>query len=271
MRDSTLILLAAALALAGCSSTPNPTTPDRGAPRPDAGMGRLVSPVREFRCRADAITKLTTVAKVEGSDAEIAIKPDGVDCVYQLVYRSGQSEQVLSTQPSGYLIAAGSRVGDRTIVCASRIDHSPDPQGSAGARLINSVTVECAAHRAGSWGPLLTVVNAPSAEWAAWVVGAAPVADSASFELGYVRDFSFQFLNLANRGRPPTDGIYTTRFTLDSAVAIESSVQTSTEVTPAKLVKQEPWEPSAEQKSRFGKYMGFGEGSCAAPTGCPTP
>jgi hypothetical protein len=118
------------------------------------------------------------------------------------------------------------------------------------------------------WSPLVTVVDAPPSEWAAWVLGVSPVAGSASFEVGYIRDFSFQFLNLSNLGRPATDGIYKARFVLESSQARLELTSRVSEVVPPKRVRQEPWDPTTEQKQRFGKYMSFEEGSCPAPAGC---
>lgn len=172
---------------------PSPPTP----PEP------MITPVREFTCTPNGVAAEQAVAGVAGTSGDqLVIRQTAAPCQYDLLYRSASGgDTVLSSQPSGYLLAAAA---DR-VVCASPIAHHPVSLGAAN-HVIDAVPLDCALRSTtGTWLPMQHVVN-PSG-WAAWVNSVSRV-DADTYTVEYLHDFSFQFANIGNLGRPANDGIY---------------------------------------------------------------
>jgi hypothetical protein len=172
-----------------------------------------VERVRGFNCRADQVTAETTIADVDGTtDEHVVIVPDVAPCNYQLKYRAGAALSALSETASGFLIAAAAHLADgNRVVCASEIHHHATGGGSAE---IDSVPIRCWASGTTVFTGIVAVEG--SSDYAAWVrtVAAHPTRAGA-YVVTWARDFSFQFLNNSDLGRPSTDGEYETVLTWD--------------------------------------------------------
>jgi len=240
----------------------------------------LVVPVKEFLCVPDAVAGTVDVADVAGiPGATVAIEPNGL-CTFDLVFRRGPGERAVlssSDSPGGYLLAVGGvSPSGRAVVCASNIRHGMSEDASRGAAgrvhsTIDSVSLECAVEGDEGFGPLTTVVE-PDGDWAAWAMGLEEANDgSGAFRVLWMRDFSFQFLNLNNRGRPETDGIYATTFETDEegapvALTVEKLMDG---VMGEDAVVGEAWEPTPAELEEMGEFIKVDEGACPPPMGCP--
>lgn len=206
-----LAAVASALVASACSEA------NKAQEATDTAVSALVVPpepvisvVRRFTCSPQAIQPSgEPIADVAGSGGELVIKSTLLPCQFDLVYRSsGGVETTLSASASGYLFAAAA---DR-VACASPIEHHPELPGSA-THVIDAVPIDCSLRStAGTWLPMQRLVN-PGTSWAAWISSVSRVS-ATSYTIRYKRDFSFQFMNVGNLGRPATDGVY------DQAVAI---------------------------------------------------
>ena len=173
------------------------------APSPPTPPEPTITPVLEFTCTPNGVSAEQAVAGVAGtSNDQLVIRQTAAPCQYDLLYRTASGvDTVLSSQPSGYLLAAGS---DR-IVCASPIAHHPLTTG-AETHVIDAVPLDCALRStSGTWLPMQHVVNPVG--WAAWINSVSRV-DADTYTVEYMHDFSYQFANIGNAGRPASDGIY---------------------------------------------------------------
>ncbi len=221
------------LSLAGCddatrdavlgdtdaASLSDAVAPDDAAPRPDAGppivARRLLTWVCDAAFAEQATPSALELAPVAGDGGAVAIDPTAEACQFHLVHHEAGAEARLTDRPGGYLLAAGVADGAARVVCASRIEHRAAPGPAAGAKTLREtlgVTLECARGEAGAFGPLQPVLPA-SPDWAPWIASIETLpAQPGRYRLTYERDFSFQFLNLTDAGRPATDGTYTVDF-----------------------------------------------------------
>lgn len=220
--------------------------------------------MRLFECRQDAMPPELPVASVSGPSAQVLIRASGTGpCLFDLLVREpGREDVVLSASPGGYLLTVAARLdGGTLVVCASRTDHTPLGQGF---HRVDAVTVECG--RVGDGAPdLLAPVVVPEGDYAAWVRDLAP--DGAGAVLTWARDFSFQFLNLTDAGRPAEDGIYRTELSggaKPGATTIVSAVQ-----NPLAESVASGWEPTQEEKEDMAGTIDFDPGPCTA--GCSEP
>ncbi|MBI3205168.1 MAG: hypothetical protein HYZ29_26755 [Myxococcales bacterium] len=210
-----LVPMAVALAFGGCVINRTEAPPDSDG---SGGTG-AIRVVRSFACDPAGVSSPTAIADVAGrAGDEVVVSPTAEPCSLELGYRqSGVGVTRLSSVPGGYLLAtAASDQSGALAVCASNIRHSAaagTPQLSAGrlARRTDSVDIECAIYRDGSWSALTPVVT-PDGEWAAWAGQVSPGDQPGRFSLKWVRDVSFQFLNTTEEGRPASDGVYETAF-----------------------------------------------------------
>ena len=134
-------------------------------------------------------------------------------------------------------------------------------------RYMNSVTYECAARISGEWTALSPVVT-PDGDWAAWANAISWDVDGDSlFSTRYSHDFSYQFLNTGNLGRPDADGLYEIQVRRDGErlVVIETE-KVSDEVNPSPSDDGtfESWEPTPEEIDDLGDVIDF-----SALTDCP--
>lgn len=197
---------------------PSPPTP----PEP------TITAVREFTCTPNGVSAEQPVAGVAGTNGDqLVIRQTASPCQYDLLYRSTTAgDTVLSSQPSGYLLAAAA---DR-VVCASPITHHPASAGAAN-HVIDSVSLDCALRSsAGTWLPMQHLFSPTS--WAPWVNSVNRV-DADTYVVEYLHDFSYQFANIGNAGRPADDGIYqqTLQIVGDTLVASGPPVRVGSDFT----------------------------------------
>ena len=230
----------AALALAaigtGCLGATGRTEQRAGA----AGETEPIPVDHSFQCDSGAVGAELDVAEVAGAHGHVSIRPAG-DCTFDLLHRSapGATAEVLSAAPGGYLlVAAASGPTGETVVCGSNVHHEADPEaasagGAATFRRSTSVPLECASLRGHQWARTRTVVAAEPT-WAAWIVDVVAGPEPHRFRIRWIRDASFQFLNVTDRGRPPTDGLWETAVDLDgSGLTVRTTQQLSHSVVPA--------------------------------------
>lgn len=166
----------------------------------------------EFECQPEKVGAEMQVSKVVGGpNSAVFIRPTrGAECQFELVYRDpdGSEHIITGERDGGYLFTSAVRTQDTTVICTNNIHHTAL---AAGMRHIDSVVIECAAHTPDGWTELTPVVI-PDGPWAAWIRSLEAVPDSRdTFRLRYARDFSFNFFNLTDNGRPSSDGLSTLR------------------------------------------------------------
>lgn len=234
-----LCILSVALGGWACRSAPD--EPEALPPAPD-----VIVPVKGFTCERDAVgSSGHDFHDVAGRPGDrLALRPAQGPCQFDLLLRAASgAESVLSLRSGGFLIAASSSApGGGAAICVSNIVHSPDSKhAEEGVHEIHGVSIECAVERAGVWSPLATIVP-PEGSAAAWV-GGLRVAGDSLYAVGWVRDFSFQLLNLDNAGRPPDDGVYETTFAVEQGTVTVGATQKLRDhvVAPSDVVA-EPWD-----------------------------
>ena len=262
------------------SLTPlKPATPiDEGAPLefvatakelPPPGAEYLLTENRYFNCDPSEVGDGLVIAGIDGLEGDaLGLRPFGdAACEFNLVYSTGtpDAETVLSAKPGGYLLGDGLRLGSGDLViCANNIHHSP---AGARRRRIERVGLECALHSGGEWSDLLEVVA--SSEWAPWISDLR-VSDGV-LRLAYTRDFSFQFMNLSDNGRPSEDGIYEIVLTpLGGTLSASAPVKVADRTNPLSSMPDTEWVPSDDDRSSLGEVFDFDtKGPCQ--DGCSTP
>ena len=270
-------------------STRAPTVVGTNAPtQPTMAPVAPVAPkplevVREFTCDPAAIPGDTAVSDVQNlPGATVDIRPladEDEQCSYHLVFRDvdGAMTQLSPPDdPGGYLLAiAGQSPAGHVMTCASDIDHDLDPEGASATRgeqprRINDVGIDCAVRSGDAWTPLSRVIE-PDGDWAAWVVGLEAANDgSPTFRVLWIRDFSFQFLNLSDAGRTVGDGIYATLVSVDAEGEIEVG---PTELVSERIVPEEAhehggWDPTDAELQELDGYVVKDDGDCPPPYGC---
>lgn len=189
--------------------------PDLGTPS-DFGVRvaqRVMIWVCDTRFARTASAEALQLSGVEGGPGVIALRPADAPCTFDLMYAEDDAQTAVSASPGGYLLSMGAEADAQRVICASRIEHratddggQPDLAGDRVQRETTGVALQCAAWSDGVWGPLQTLIE-PSLDWAPWVLGVEATGDG-GFRVRYDRDFSFQFMNLTQAGRPPEDGTY---------------------------------------------------------------
>jgi hypothetical protein len=237
------------------TALPDPVPRDNTVYRADGPPGPYSEPplevVREFTCRPENVPTETIFEDVEGTANEhLAIVPQGDLCNYQLVYKIDAQTSTLSTEPSGYVLGAATRFSDGArVVCSSALEHHEF--GAQGRfRQIDRVPIRCWASSTTTFGaPLVAVAGSP--DYAAWVRKLSPhPTRSGAYVLEWSHDFSFQFFNMSDNGRPATDGVYETVLTFDgTTLAAEPAVKTSDRTNPMAGGTYEPFTPSDEEKA----------------------
>ena len=208
----TILALAGALLAVGCNAAGEPPDFERAPREVEADRG--------FNCIKDAVTAPMTVTPVENALGHtVEIVPSGAACQFNLAYRDGGGVRAALTgqDPGAYMVASAKQTPEGVrIVCASKVVHEPSRQASSHRRIevrkTSTVPIECASFDGGAWSTLNRVVD-PAGDWAAWVLGVIE-AGPGRFRVYYTRDFSFQVMNMSDRGRPAEDGIYETELIL---------------------------------------------------------
>ncbi len=243
---------------------------------PEPGRELPANVVREFACTPEGVGDELVVGKVAGTIGDVVVIRPAVrdECRYDLIYKAATGEeQVLSGGVhSGYLLTLAAAFPDgRAVVCTNDVRHSAV---GGSQRFMDEIVIVCTTRRAGSaWTPLRDVI-VPDEQWAAWVRGL-DQRDDGTITLRYTRDFSFQFMNLTDEGRPAEDGVYEVELlTTETGVTASDAVKLSDTTNPLKegtLMKE--WTPTAEEEEVMGEFVTFGDGPC--PHGCvglaPTP
>ncbi len=252
--------------------------PDLAAP-PAAIEELPVEVVRVFDCIPEGVgDRLGLTDLTGGPVGEIAIRPhDRAECQYHVYADVGGQEVRLSAVPSGYLFAQGHQVSDLAIVCVNDIQHSRAPNGR---RTIDAVRIACAVATDGVFTALADVVapatepptdrRRPSAEggFAPWI--RVIEADAEGWAMSYIRDSTFQFMNLSDNGRPAEDGVFRVEIrssSPQSGIVVGATDKITSITNPASGAPAEPWVPSDEERLQLEGVVSFDDGPC--PTGCP--
>lgn len=230
-----------------------------GVPDPASISEAEVTVQRQFTCDPGAIAAVEPLVGVSGADGEdIVITPTKTPCAFDLHYRVDEARSPLSGAPMGYLLAAARKMPDGVrVVCASEIVHHAVPE-PAGRREMDGVQIRCWASATTSFAVSALAVEGGE-DWAAWVRDVEPdPAGSGAYLLTWVRDFSYQFFNLADRGRPATDGVFQTRLSWDGvALTVGPATRVGDKVNPFIGVPTNPWAPSADDVSKLGGFIDF--------------
>jgi len=231
--------------------TPIPVTIDRG-----------------FVCHDDGVGSELTIAEVDGAVGDRLVIVSTGDCFFDLVYRTGSGDLPLSAAPGGYILAVAERFteSDVTLICASDVAHIPGTN-EANERLVQSVVIRCWA-RSGV-APFVALPDAvvpegaedgDSSGYAAWIDDL--TVEDGTYRLGWIRDFSFQFLNMSDSGRPATDGRYKTILSFDGQnLTSGESILESESVLGAPPASGE-WIPSPEEKAMADGLFNITDGDC---------
>ncbi len=243
---------------------------DPPLPPPPEGEELPIEVVRTFDCVPEGVGAELALTEVIGDPgAVVAIRPSAAsECQYDVFYkRKDGTEQKLSQRPSGYIFAAGLRTADgTTVVCINDLAH----RAEGGRRFVDTVKIECSVGTRDTFTPLTPVV-VPDGAWAAWIrTLAAKDGEGQTFSLRYVRDFSFQFFNLSDNGRPATDGVYEATLKVDGRGGLSTggnAIKVETRTNPLAEMPVEQWAPTEAEKSELEGIIDFSDGPC--PEGCP--
>ena len=223
----------------------------------DGGLEMEVN--RNFDCHTERVEAEAWLQDVEGAPGEaLVIRPAGQPCSFQLVHLAGSVGSPLSTQPTGYLVAAARRFADGVrVICASEL-RSSQVGTSSITRQVDDVSIRCWASATTSFQTTVLAVTA-GADWAAWVRSLEPsTMQSGVYFLTWARDFTFQFLNMGERGRPPSDGLYQTVLTWNgTSLVAGAAAQASPLSNPFSVTPIESWTPTADEVTRFSPYFEF--------------
>jgi len=219
-------------------------------------------PVLEFTCLANAVSDSLTVANLEGAANEaLIIRPNGAPCQFDLLHRTDTTETLLSDAPGGYLLAVALRSPSGVrVACASDVDHRAT--ADSGQRHIEAVPIRCWAGTDSFTASVVAV--APDSAWAAWPreLKVHPTL-SGVWVLTWARDFSFQFFNMSDQGRPATDGVYETLLTWDGAtLSAGATNQLSATSNPFEGGEMVDWVPTEAEVAALGDLLPSGEGTC---------
>ncbi len=224
----------------------------------------MVQVVKGFECTPEAIGAGDTIADLPDGSS-LWIEPAGEDpCHYHLFYDNGTQKQQVSTAPGGYMFALAWQSPAKDLaICGSNIHHE---LVDGGLREITDVTLECAFRVQGLWTDLVPVVQ-PEGAWAAWPrsLGLAEGSND-TLELDFVRDSTFNIMNLSDAGRPDDDGLYRISFKLESDGFMVSQPMHMTEPTMNPFTAG-AWEPTEADKAELSGVIDFSDGDC--PDGCP--
>ena len=195
-----------------------------------------VERIREFVCDTSAIGNQQDIAFVENGDMgeTIFIRPADQECYFHLYHRGASGDETqLSGDPGGYLIVQANVLDNDGVraICASDTEHTAVTGSEQNERRVGTVSIQCWIGVAGSFKPGVTVVG-KDPEYAAWVarVEAHPT-EASTYRVVWIRDFSFQFMNMSDAGRPATDGTYETTFTLQGQKLIVGATTKSADTT----------------------------------------
>lgn len=226
------------LATVGCAPAPLPPEDFDQLQRP---LERPIGDVhRDVTFECDPAMDGTTVAwAADDGSSRVHLETTSQACRFHLVFERDGMRERISTAAGGYLLpVAAFRPDGDGVVCASDVVHR---QVSGSAHEIRRVQLSCAWRLGGVWTPLTPILE--PLEWAPWPRAITLHPDD-TLELVYVHDFSFQFFNINDAGRPETDGTYALRYDLRTQTVLDDTQQ-STRVTEEAF--QAPWEPSPER------------------------
>jgi len=247
--------------LCGCEAqTPEVDTSGGGA----ALLERPVEVLRQFSCLEDAVGAQMTLAQVGGSPSEaLIIRPStGSPCQFTFSHRGPSGERLLSNR-GGYLITASARFSSGALlVCAANVAHHPVGDG---VHAVDDVPIECAFETTAGWTSFTQVIF-PSGAWAAWPRS---VREDGGgwYTLTYVRDFSFQFANLSDGGRPATDGVYEVSLRPSGGrILFGAPIKVSSDTNPLAAGQAGMWEPTDAEREAHGDLIDFsGLDGCDLP------
>lgn len=221
---------------------------------------------RAFHCNQAAVGASLPIADVAGAPGEaLVIAPAGASpCTFHLAHRSDAGvDTPLSSSPGGFLLGAAASLGGVTMACVSDVVHQPAPGASPTAREVVEVPIRCWANAGAGWTLALDAVPGTS-QAAAWVHSLEAVPNtSGAFTLSFVRDSTFQFLNLSDFGRPASDGLHAVPLSLGgnavlagAATQVSSSVHVGASTVTASV-------PTADDEAHLEGLADFDAGACA--------
>jgi hypothetical protein len=152
-------------------------------------------------------------------------------CEYDVFYKDGREiDLLISDEPAMYSVAYAQAFPRRRSVvwCFSREKHKMRAgQNDKLERQTEKVTLLCGGIVGGKLIQAKKVVEGKGPgkrdngkvaadTYAAWVTAVdVNLQNPSGYMVSWMRDSTFQFLNLSNEGRPGTDGAYQSRFTMD--------------------------------------------------------
>jgi hypothetical protein len=102
-----------------------------------------------------------------------------------------------------------------------------------------------------------------TSQYAAWVDSITPVGDTQDqWSVGWKRDFSFQFLNISDAGRPPSDGAYATALGFDGEVLVAGVTTKLSDSILGEPPTASAWSPSVEERGMLDGLFDIQNGPC---------
>ena len=259
-----LVWFTFALAAWGCSQAT--TLGDSAGGRGALEEERPVHAIPHFECRGVGTElQLAPIADRVGAEG-IVIRPAGDPCNFALFHRGSGTEVEIGSAPGGYLVSTARRFPTGVLmVCVSNVQHHAT---SGTEHTVDDAPIDCGFEVGGVFTEMARVV-APRGGWAAWPRALRDDGDG-WYTLTYARDFSFQFANLSDQGRPPSDGLYELRVRpagsgVETGALTKVSDFTNPLAEPGHHLNQ--WEPTDEERTRFEDDIDFDPGECF--DGCP--
>ena len=237
--------------------------------------------VKAFICSHDGSTAdvfLGELLKMSGEKvSDLKLRASEVECKFRLVEGNGPNATLINSEPMAPALVEGRVFADSTaILCFSDVQHEQPEQvkndpSLPRVHLITGVVLACVGRVDGVWGEVASLMDTQET-WAGWIKGLEPHPDDAgALVLTYARDFTFNFLNYANAGRPESDGTYQLVVRLAESGKVEADaapIKISDKVAETDEVELGEYAPTAEEREEFGEFLAK-EGDCPPPNGCP--
>ena len=220
---------------------------------PVRARGKAVTVDRHVSCDLSAVGSSLVVAPVDGDAGEqVVITPSGAGCSFNLSYQDALGARTpLSAEASGWLVTVASKFPDGTrVVCGSEA-RSHVVSGSTTDLIIDTVPIRCWASASTLFTATVEVV-APSSQAAAWARELKPHPTQAgAYVLVWSRDFSFQFFNMSDNGRPSTDGVFESVLLWNGTTLVAQPAMLKSAITNPYSGKTQPYTPTDDEVARF--------------------
>ena len=270
------LLSLAGLAVIGLSMLTTGCEASDGEKREETEIDTTIQRFKQFTCDTNAVPGVAPINDVDGTQGDqLAIEPSG-ECQFNLLYTSPTAgvTRLNSDKPGGYLIAvAGQAQTGQRIVCATNIVHERTPKAKVSGgevdHQIKKAYIECASFDGAKWSPMKKIVDGGK-EWAAWALSVKPATNGGRYQLRYTRDFSFQFMNIGDKGRPAGDGVYDVFLEIGPDGPKITRTQRYSELTsPEESTAVGAWVPTQAEIDEYAPHIRVDNGRCPPPGGCP--